>query len=81
MESRQHALQKEIQNPFFCDAELSERIYKPDLAHQATFVASLGYRNDPSPFLTVEALLGAVYSEIAFVYFLNELGTLRSHIF
>lgn len=44
---------------FFCDAELSERIYKPDLAHQATIVASLGYRNDPSPFLTVEALLGA----------------------
>ena len=35
----------------------------------------------PSPFLTVEALLVAAYPEIAFVYFLNELGTLHSHIF
>ena len=113
---------------FFCDAELSEFIYRPDLAlllllshfsrvqlcatpettaHQAPpslgfsrqehwsglpfpsppiwlirpQLLSLGYRNDPSPFLTVEALLVAAYSEIAFVYFLNELGTLHSHIF
>lgn len=35
----------------------------------------------PSPFLTVEALLVAAYPEIVFVYFLNELGTLHSHIF
>lgn len=32
---------------FFCDAELSECICRPDSAHQATVVASLGYRNDP----------------------------------